>query len=152
LQDGRPANVEVRKMRAADRAVDVYRYFTQAPEAGGGALPFPRDSIGRLWDRLEANRVSSALFHWFARRFLYHVELFVPPEEFTTFWETHAALPLMKMQFRYVKRDGLPHSPFLRHDCVSVDLLMWKKHKPTFDAYVKEKLGAVQFNPGKHSL
>jgi hypothetical protein len=152
LQDGRPANVEVRKMRAADRAVDVYRYFTKATEGAGGALPFPRDSIGRLWDRLEANRVSSALFHGFARRFLYHVELFVPPEEFATFWETHTALPLMKMQFRYVKRDGLPHSPFRLHDCVSVDLLMWKKHKPTFDAYVKEKLGAVQFNPGKHSM
>jgi hypothetical protein len=29
---------------------------------------------------------------------------------------------------------------------------MWKKHKPTFDAYVKEKLGAVSFNPGKHSM
>jgi hypothetical protein len=152
LQDGRPANVEVRKMRAADRAVDVYRYFTQTTEGAGGALPFPRDSIGRLWDRLEANRVSSALFHWFARRFLYHVELFVPPEEFASFWETHGALPLMKIQFRYVKRDGLPHSPFCRHDCVSVDLLMWKKHKRTFDAYVKEKLGAVQFNPGKHSM
>ena len=139
-------------MRAADRAVDVYRYFTRAPQGGGGALPFPRDSIGRLWDRLEANPISSALFHGFARRFLYHVELFVPPEEFAAFWETHTTLPLMKMQFRYIKRDGLPHSPFLRHDCVSVDLLMWKKHKRTFDAYVKEKLGAVQFNPGKHSM
>jgi hypothetical protein len=152
LQDDRPANVEVRKLRAADRAVDVYRYFTRPPEGGDGALPFPRDSIGRLWDRLEANPVSSILFHGFARRFLYHVELFLAPEDFAAFWETHTALPLMKMQFRYVRRDGLPHSPFLRHDCVSVDLLMWKKHKGTFDACVKEKLGAVQVNPGKHSM
>jgi hypothetical protein len=153
LQDDRPANVELRKMRAADRAVDVCRYYTRVPQGdAGGALPFPRDSIGRLWDRLEANPVSSFLFHGFARRFLYHVELFVPPEEFATFWETHSVLPLMKMQFRYIKRDGLPHSPFQRTDCVSVDVLMWKKHKPAFDAYVKEKLHAVQFNPGKHSM
>ena len=78
--------------------------------------------------------------------------MFLAPEDFAAFWETHTALPLMKMQFRYVRRDGLPHSPFLRHDCVSVDLLMWKKHKGTFDACVKEKLGAVQVNPGKHSM
>jgi hypothetical protein len=153
LQDERPANVEIRKLRAADQAVDVYRYFTQAPNGGcGGALPFPRDSIGRLWDRLEANPISSVLFHGFARRFLYHVELFVPPEEFDAFWKTHGILPLTKMQFRYIRRDGLPHSPFARHDCVSVDVLMRKKHKRTFDAYIKEKFGAVQFNPGKHSM
>jgi hypothetical protein len=152
LQDDRPANVELRKMSAADRSVNVCRYYTRPPEgSGAGALPFPRDSIGRLWDKLEANRVSSVLFHWFARRFLYHVELFIPPEEFATFWETHTALPLKKMQFRYIKRDGLPHSPFRRTDCVSVDVLMAKKHKSMFDAYVKEKLGAVQFNPGKHT-
>jgi hypothetical protein len=152
LQDGRPANVELRKMRAADSAVDVCRYYTRPPEGGaGGALPFPRDSIGRLWDRLEANPVSSVLFHGFARRYLYHVELFVPPDEFPTFWETHTTLPLLKMQFRYIRRDGLPHSPFRETDCVSVDVLMSKKHKPTFDAYVKEKFGAVQFNPGKHT-
>jgi hypothetical protein len=152
LQDDRPANVELRKMRAADRAVNVCRYYTRPPEgSGAGALPFPRDSIGRLWDRLEANPVSSALFHGFARRYLYHVELFVPPEEFPLFWETHGVLPLTKMQFRYIKRDGLPHSPFRRTDCVSVDVLMAKKHKSTFDAYVKEKFGAVQFNPGKHT-
>ena len=76
----------------------------------------------------------------------------MPPEEFATFWETHTALPLLKMQFRYIKRDGLPHSPFRDHDCVSVDVLMKKKHKQTFDTYVKERLGAVQFNPGKHSM
>ena len=40
LQDERPANVEIRKLRAADRAIDVYRYFTQASGGSGGASRF----------------------------------------------------------------------------------------------------------------
>jgi hypothetical protein len=152
LQENRPSNVEIRKLRAADQAIDVCRYFTQAPNDGGSALPLPRDSIGRLWDKLEANPVSSVLFHGFNRRFIYHVELFVPTDEFAAFWDTHCSLPLLKVQLRYIKRDGMRHSPFRERDCVSVDVLMRKKHKQRFDTYVKENFRAVQFNPGKHSM
>jgi hypothetical protein len=153
FQDGQAANIEIRKARAADQAVDVRKYYTTPPEGATDALPFPRDRLGQLWDRLEANPVSSFLFHWVVRRFIYHVELFIPPEEFPLFWETHAALPwVSKIQLRYIRRDGLPHSPFLEHDCISADMSMRKKYKPAFDAYLKEKFRAVQLNPGKHSV
>jgi hypothetical protein len=181
FHDSQASNIEIRKAKAADRAVDVRKYYTSPPhpqplshggergEAGlpspprgrgvGGegevvadALPFPKDKLGRLWDRLEENPVSSFLFHWVVRRFIYHVELFIPPEEFPVFWETHGALPVSKIQLRYIRRDGLPHSPFQGHDCISADLSMRKKYKPAFDAYLKEKFRAVQLNPGKHSM
>jgi hypothetical protein len=152
FHDGRASNIEIRKARAADRAIDVRKYYTQPPEGAADVLPFPKDKLGRLWDKLEANPVSSFLFHWVVRRFIYHVELFIPPEEFPVFWESHGALPVSKIQLRYIRRDGLLHSPFLKHDCISVDLSMRKKYKPVFDAYVKERFRAVQFNPGKHSM
>src|SRR5262249_4817153 len=66
------SNVELRKARAADATVQVSRYFT-APTEGQQALEVPRDSIGRLWDRLEENAVSSWLFHTLVRKFGFHV-------------------------------------------------------------------------------
>ena len=152
FHDGQASNIEIRKARAADRAVDVRKYYTSPPAGAADALPFPKDNLGRLWDRLEANPVSSVLFHWVVRRFIYHIELFIPPEEFPVFWETHGALPVSKIQLRYIRRDGLPHSPFRGHDCISADMSMRKKYKPAFDAYLREKFRAVQLNPGKHSV
>jgi hypothetical protein len=152
FHDQKASNVEVRKTRAADTGIDVYRYFTEPDAAHGRALPFPKDSLGRIWDKLEANRVSSFLFHAFSRRLIHHVELFFREDEFAIFWKTHASLPLMKIQLRYIKRDGLPHSPFQHHDCISADLGMLKKHKRAFDTYLKENFRAVQLNPGKHSM
>jgi hypothetical protein len=151
LSDARPANVEVRQAQAAGRAVDVYRYYTRATPDGAGALEFPRDAVGRLWDRIERNLVSAALFHGLMRRFGYHVELFLGAEEFVTFWATHGRLPIAKIQLRYVRRDGRPHSPFRDRDCVSADLFMLRKHKPAFERYVQETFRAARFNPGKHS-
>jgi hypothetical protein len=152
LRDQQASNVEIRKTRAADTAVDVYRYYTEPEAANGRALPFPKDSLGKLWDKLEANRVSSFLFHALSRRLIHHVELFFREDEFALFWKTHASLPLLKIQLRYIKRDGLPHSPFQDHDCISADLGMLKKHKHRFDTYLKENFRAVQLNPGKHSM
>ena len=85
------------------------------------------------------------------RRFGYHVELFLGREDFVTFWSTHEHLPISKIQFRFVRRDGRPHSPFRDHDCVSADLFMLRKHKSVFDSYVKTTLRAARYNPGKHS-
>jgi hypothetical protein len=152
FRDQQASNVEVRKTRAADTAVDVYRYYTEPAAANGRALPFPKDSLGRIWDKLEANRLSSFVFHALSRRLIHHVELFFREDEFAIFWKTHTSLPLMKIQLRYIKRDGLPHSPFQHHDCISADLGMLKKHKRTFETYLKENFRAVQLNPGKHSM
>ncbi|OAI54599.1 hypothetical protein AYO44_03395 [Planctomycetaceae bacterium SCGC AG-212-F19] len=150
LQDSQVANVEIRKGQASGDAVDVYQYYTE--QAGdAAALPIPRDALGQLWDKLEANPVTSFLFHALTRWFAFHVEAFFSPEEFAHFWETHRTLPIAKIQLRYIKRDGLPHSPFCRHDCVSADLFMLRKHRPAFEAYIKENFRDVQFNPGKHS-
>jgi hypothetical protein len=150
LQDPAASNVEIRKSRARDRVVDIYSYYAQPPE-GAEAVLFPKDSIGRLWDKLEANAVSSALFHGLMRRFGYHVELFFTANEFAIFWETHVSQPISKIQLRYIRRDGMPNSPFGQHDCVSADLFMLRRHRRTFEAYVKRTFRDVQFNPGKHS-
>jgi hypothetical protein len=151
LTDPRPSNVEIRKARAAGNAIEVYQYFNESLPGDAEALVFPRDSLGQLWDRLESNRLTAALFHGLVRRFAYHVELFIPLDEFAVFWATHAALPIAKIQLRYIKRDGYMHSPFAKNDCISADLFMQKKHKQTFEAYVKTNFRGVSFNPGKHS-
>lgn len=150
LQDRRVSNVEIRKGRATGEAVDVYQYYTQSSD-DSGAMAVARDAIGHLWDRLEANPLTSALFHGLTRRFAFHVEAFFSPEEFAVFWDTHRTLPVAKIQLRYIRCDGWPHSPFRDHDCVSADLFMLRQHRPAFEAYIKEKFRAVQFNPGKHS-
>jgi hypothetical protein len=151
FHDPGPSNVEVRKARSAARGVKVSRYYSDRGDADGAALEVPRDALGRLWDRLEENPVTSALFHGLTRRLAHHVELFLSEQEFATFWDTHRSVPVMKIQLRFIRRDGFPHSPFRRHDCVSADLFMLKKHRGAFDAYLKQTLPAVQMNPGKHS-
>ena len=52
---------------------------------------------------------------------------------------------------RYIRRDGMPHSPFRDHDCVSVDLFMLRRHRRRFEAYLKDTFPVVRTNPGKHS-
>ena len=152
LRDVRPANVEIRKSKAASATADIYRYYTSGHANGGAAVEFPRDRVGRLWDRIETNPVSAALFHGFMRRFGYHVEMFLSPDQFAAFWDTHGRLPIAKIQLRHLKRNAAPHSPCRDHDCVSADLFMLRKHKREFEQYVRETFPAVRFNPGKHSM
>jgi hypothetical protein len=151
FHDKRASNVEIRKAKASSPAVKISLYYTEQGEGASAAMELPRDRLGSLWDRLEANPITSVLFHGLIRRLAHHVELFLSEEEFAVFWETHRTLPLSKIQLRYIKRDGMPHSPFKQHDCVSADLFMLKKHKAAFEAYLREKLPAVAMNPGKHS-
>lgn len=150
------ANIELRKSRAAESSVQVSKYYT-LPTHGEStvdehALEIPRDSIGRIWDRLEENPISSVLFHGFVRRCGFHVELFLDSAEFPIFWEAHTKLPLSKIQLRFVRRDGLPHSPFGRRDCISADLFMRRSKSPVFLRYMKECIPHARFNPGKHSM
>lgn len=151
LRDERAANVEVRKSGAAQDTVRVYKFYNDADAAQSPVLELPRDRLGRLWDRLEENPVTSYLMHAFGRHCVWHVELFFTAEEFATFWATHRAVPLRKMQFRYIRRDGLPRSPFRDHDCVSVDTFMFRRHRRAFEGYLKRTFPVVRLNPGKHS-
>src|SRR5262249_53076293 len=114
-------------------------------------LELPRDALGRLWDRLEENSVTSFLMHALTRHFAWHVELFFTDGEFVIFWEGHRALPLRKLQLRYIRRDDMPYSPFREQDCVSVDLFMLRRHRRHFEAYLKQTFAVVRTNPGKHS-
>jgi hypothetical protein len=151
LQDAKATNVEIRKSSAARDEVTVARYYKDPGETPSPVLELPRDALGRLWDRLEENPVTSFLMHALTRHLAWHVELFFTAEEFATFWEGHRALPLRKLQLRYIRRDGLPHSPFREHDCVSVDLFMLRRHRRRFEAYLRDTFPVVRFNPGKHS-
>jgi hypothetical protein len=146
------ANVELRKAGAGSRTVGVCKYYTEAGRTRSAALEVPRDTLGSLWDRLEENRLSSVLFHGLTRRLAHHVELFLSKEQFAVFWNTHWSLPIKKIQLRYIKRDGFPHSPFQTADCISADLFMLKKHREPFHNYLRRQLGAVRMNPGKHSM
>ena len=148
LSDGQAANVEIRKSGAAAGRVEITRYYQSAENAD---LTAPRDALGSLWDRLEANAVTSFLFHLLVRRLAWHVELFLTPAEFVEFWRTHRTLPLKKLQLRYIRRDGFPHSPFRDGDCVSVDTFMLRKHRAAFETYLRQSLPHARLNPGKHS-
>jgi hypothetical protein len=151
LRDTRAANVEIRKARADAATVTLCKYYHDAGDKQGPVLELPRDALGRLWDRLEENPVTSFLMHTSARHLAWHVELFFTAEEFATFWQTHRSLPLKKIQVRYIRRDGLPHSPFCAHDCVSVDLFMLRGNRQQFEAYLANTFTVVRTNPGKHS-
>jgi hypothetical protein len=151
FQGEKPSNVEIRKAKASSDKVKVSLYYAEDGERDTVARELPRDALGRLWDRLESNPITSFLFHGLVRWLAHHVELFLSESDFAIFWDTHRALPLSKIQLRYIKRDGLPHSPFREHDCVSADLFMLKKHKKAFEAYLRETLPGVAMNPGKHS-
>ena len=151
FHDEKASNVEIRKAKANSPEVKISQYYTENTEGDTAALELPRDRLGSLWDRLEANPITSVLFHGLIRRLAHHVELFLSEKEFTIFWDTHRTLPLSKIQLRYIKRDGMPHSAFQQHDCVSADLFMLKKHKNAFETYLRETLPLAGFNPGKHS-
>jgi hypothetical protein len=151
LCDREATNVEVRKSHAADRKVRVFKYYSHLGDTPSAALELPRDQLGRLWDRLEENPITSFLMHTLTRRFAWHVELFFTDDEFRTFWQTHRSLPLRKIQLRRIQRDGFPHSPFRDHDCVSADLFMLRRHRRRFEAYLRQTFKIVRSNPGKHS-
>lgn len=151
FHDEKPSNVEVRKAKASSDDVRVRLYYTTGKESDVAGLDVPRDALGSIWDRLESNAITSFLFHTLIRRLAYHVELFLSEQEFAAFWETHSTLPLSKIQLRYIKCDGMPHSPFRFNGCVSADLIMLKKHKNAFDKYLRETLPSAALNPGKHS-
>ena len=151
LRDRDAANVEIRQGHAASPRVTIARYYTSAGDPSAPALESPRDALGQLWDRLEENPVTSFLMHALSRHLAWHTELFFTPGEFETFWRTHAEVPLRKIQLRYIRRDGMPHSPFRDEDCVSADLFLFRKDKPSFDAYIDRTFGSVRTNPGKHS-
>jgi hypothetical protein len=151
LHDQQATNVELRKSRAGDSKVTVYMYYNDAGDTSSPLLELPRDRLGRLWDRLEENPVTSFLMHALTRHFAWHVELFFTDEEFRTFWETHRSLPLRKIQLRHIRRDGFPHSPFREHDCVSADLFMFRRHRQRFETYLKQTFAVIRSNPGKHS-
>jgi hypothetical protein len=151
LRDQRAANVELRKSSASSEAVTLCKYYRDPSQSSGVALEIPRDALGRLWDRLEENPVTSFLMHALTRHFAWHVELFFTAEEFARFWESHRSLPLRKLQLRYIRRDSMPRSAFRDHDCVSVDLFMLRRHRHRFEAYLDETFTVVRSNPGKHS-
>ncbi len=151
LQDGRATNVEIRKANAARDAVAICKYYGKSGDTPAVALASPRDALGGLWDRLEENAITSFLMHALARYCIWHVELFFTAAEFAVFWKTHRLLPLRKLQLRFIRKDGMPHSPFRAHDCVSVDLFMFRRHRRQFEAYLKRTFGSVRTNPGKHS-
>jgi hypothetical protein len=151
LNDQRATNVEIRQAHAASGRVTIARYYTDLGETDSPALELPRDALGRLWDRLEENPVTSYLMHALSRHVAWHTELFFTPEQFDVFWQTHSQLPLRKIQLRYLRRDGLPHSPCRDDDCVSADLFMFRRNRHRFFEYLKTTFSTVRTNPGKHS-
>lgn len=151
LRDPTASNIEIRKSNASSSNVQIATYYKAPNETSLSVLEVPRDQLGRLWDRLEENAITSFLLHALTRWLAWHVELFFTAEDFATFWRTHQTLPLKKIQLRYIRRDGLPHSPFCEHDCVSVDMFMFRWRRKVFEAYLTQTFGVVRSNPGKHS-
>jgi hypothetical protein len=151
LRDREATNVEIRQSRSASSKVTVARYYADSGNASPLALELPRDALGRLWDRLEENPLTSYLMHTLTKHFIWHTELFLRPQEFDSFWRTHAQLPLRKLQLRYIRRDGLPHSPFRDEERVSIDLFLFRRHKARFAEYLETHVPAVRSNPGKNS-
>ncbi len=151
LQDDNATNVEIRKSQASSPEVTVSKYYKDSGATDAPTLELPRDALGRLWDRLEENPITSFLMHALTRHLAWHTELFFTAEEFATFWVSHRTLPLRKLQLRFIKRDGFPNSAFRDHDCVSVDLFMLRWRRGRFEAYLNETFPVVRFNPGKHS-
>jgi hypothetical protein len=151
LRDPEATNVEIRQPRAASTKVTVARYYRGQARTSSPAFELPRDSLGKLWDRLEENPVASYLMHAVGRRVVWHTELFMTPSEFEIFWSTHERLPLRKIQLRSLRRDGLPHSACRDDNRISADLFLFRTHKTRFLDYLKTTLPAVRINPGKHS-
>ena len=152
FDDKEASNVEIRKNQAASSAIDVSRYYIDTVADGQNTMEMPRDSIGRVWDRLEETPIVSTLFHWFVRTFAFHVELFLKPDEFAIFWEHHRSLPVSKIQLRRVLKDGITHSACEHYDCISADLFMTRRNRDAFCQFVATHLPHVRSNPGKQSL
>jgi hypothetical protein len=153
LGDKTAANVEIRKPSASGTLVKIFRYYSQAADGSSPAMEIARDSIGRIWDRLEENSITSLLMHALTRHVAFHVELFFTPRQFERFWETHRGVPLKKIQLRYISADGLPNSPFRAQACVSADMFMFRWRRRAFEDYLGRTFGsgAVRANRGKHS-
>jgi hypothetical protein len=152
FHDNTASNVEIRKAGSTTAIVQVYQYFTDKGLGKEAALELPRDALGQLWDRLEENPLTSFLFHGLTRWLAYHTELFLSEQEFARFWKTHRTLPVRKIQLRYIRRDGWPHSAFRDHNCISADLFLLKKHRELFKSYLKQTLPLARMNPGKHGM
>jgi len=152
LDDIEASHVEIRKNRASSPSIDVFRYYVDSAADGVGTLEIPRDSIGRVWDRLEETPIVSNLFHWFVRTFAFHVELFLKSDEFVVFWKHHQTLPISKIQLRRVLRDGITHSACANENCISADLFMTRSNRDVFLRFVATHLPNVRSNPGKQSL
>ena len=148
--DGRAANVEIRKARAADEVVTVRKYDAVGAAVTGGELP--RDRLGSLWDRIEETPLLGRLFHWFVRRFAFHVELLMTVTEFRVFWQEHSRLPLSKIQLRRMLRDEIENSACRDQDCICADLFMMRGKRDVFTQFVAQYLPGVRTNPGKQSL
>ena len=151
LRDQQATNVEIRQASAASDKITVSRYFKERGDTSSPALELPRDALGRLWDRLEENPITSYLMHALSRHVAWHTELFFTPGEFALFWQTRGQLPLRKIQLRYLRRDGLPHSPCRDDDCVSADLFIFRWNRSRFLEYLTKTFSTVRTNPGKHS-
>ena len=149
--DQEASNIELRKSKAADAEVEISKYYTST-EGEREVMEVPKDTIGKLWDRLEENPITSYLFHMMVKKLGFHVELFLNEDEFPVFWDAHRGLPLSKIQLRYVRHDGLPHSPVGERDCISADIFMKRKESAEFLAFMKERLPNAKYNPGKHSM
>ncbi len=152
LADTTASNVEIRKNRAASAEIDVSYYYAANDLGEGVSVEVPRDSIGRVWDRLEETPVVSTLFHWFVRTFAFHVELFLKPDEFSIFWDHHQSLPVSKIQLRRVLKDGMTHSACEHHDCISADLFMTRRNRDVFCQFIATHLPDVRTNPGKQTF
>ena len=158
FDDPETSNIEIRKNKADSDTIQVSKYYasdeatTPTDPTDDDRMEVPRDSIGKVWDRIEENKVSAWLFHWFVRTMAFHVELFMTEHEFEVFWNNHRDLPVSKIQLRFAKRDGMKHSPFGSEDRVSADLFMTKKNREKFLSFIREHLPNVRFNPGKQSM
>ena len=152
FDDPLACNVEVRKNKASAVSIDVRRYFEGFDADRVDAMELPRDSIGRIWDRLEETPIVSGLFHWFVRTFAFHVELFLTADEFRIFWDHHQSLPVSKIQLRRVLKDGILNSACRNQDCISADLFMTRGNRDDFCQFVATHLPDVRSNPGKQSL
>ncbi len=152
FEDTDASNVEIRKSSASGTSVDVFQYFEDASDNVTDAMAIPRDSIGRLWDRLEETPIVSALFHWFVRTFAFHVELMLRPDEFSVFWQHHQTLPVSKIQLRRVLKDGITHSACVNENCISADLFMMRRDRDAFCRFIATHMPNVRSNPGKQTL
>lgn len=153
FQDTAASNVEIRKNSASGPSIEVSRYYTdRGVGTADEAMEVPRDSIGRIWDRLEETPVVSSLFHWFVRTSAFHVELFLKPDEFAVFWTHHQSLPVSKIQLRRILKDGMTHSACRDENCISADLFMTRGNRDVFCQFITTQLPGVRSNPGKQSL